>query len=160
METQEPNSCGYLFGKGWEPGRQRTYTFLYFQVLNHVKIYLVYIYIYNFGPVCVMPKFTGQGPTLSHSSDNSESLTTRLPGNTRSKFFLINFFLTVKFFSPQPCLQHVENPSYSSDSSCCSDNARSLTSYTTRESLNCKVLKFDLLCQIEIKINNILSSCC
>ena len=37
---------------------------------------------------CSMPKFLGQGLNPSHSSDNAKSLTTRLPGNSKNKFYL------------------------------------------------------------------------
>ena len=40
----------------------------------------IFIYLFIYGCVYSIQKFTGQGSNLSHSSDNAESFITRSPG--------------------------------------------------------------------------------
>jgi len=54
-------------------------------------------FFFFFGYTCGMQKFPGQGLNLSHSSDNTESLTPRPPGNSCPILF--------KGLSPSSCYQ-------------------------------------------------------
>ena len=53
---------------------------------KHMKAYFSFLFFS--GCACGTWKFLGQASNLRHSGDNTESLTVRLPGNSRSPFFL------------------------------------------------------------------------
>ena len=50
----------------------------------------LFFFSFSFGCTRGMQKFLGQGSNLSHSSDNTESLTARLPGNSLKSFPIVD----------------------------------------------------------------------